>query len=294
MTPTPLHEISDPILAERQVQLFMKRDDLIHPTIPGNKWRKLKYNIAAARNAGAHSILTFGGAYSNHIYAAASAGKIFGFRMIGVIRGEEHLPLNDVLRHAVDCGMEITYLDRPSYRDKYAPEVLAPLRERYGDFHLLPEGGSNCHAIRGVAELVDELDTEFDHIVCPMGTGGTLAGIITGLQGRAQVLGVSSLKGGTFLYDDVRALLSTCGTPDPGNWSVLLDYHFGGFAKHTAELDAFIAGFRKRHGIPLDFVYTGKMMYGIFDLVKQGHFPAGSRIVAVHTGGVDTSRKVGD
>lgn len=283
---TPLDEISDPLLAERRIRLLLKRDDLIHPTIPGNKWRKLKYNLDAK------TVLTFGGAYSNHIYALASAGRIFGIRTIGVIRGEEHLPLNDVLRHAVDCGMELTYLDRTTYRRKYDTDVIASLRQIHGDFHLLPEGGTNCQAVRGVAELVAELDEPFDYIVCPMGTGGTLAGLITGLAGRAHAVGVSSLKGASFLIEDVRKLLAECGIPDPGNWSVQLDHHFGGYAKRTAELDGFILDFSARHGIELDFVYTAKMMYAIFDLVANGFFPEGSTVVAVHTGGVDPSRRL--
>ncbi|MFG3557134.1 1-aminocyclopropane-1-carboxylate deaminase/D-cysteine desulfhydrase [Micromonospora sp. NPDC047557] len=289
-TPTPLHEIVDPVLVAAGVTLLMKRDDLVHPSIPGNKWRKLRHNLDAARESGADTILTFGGAYSNHIYATASAGKLFGFKTIGVIRGEEHLPLNDVLRHAVQCGMELDYLDRGTYRRKYDGDVLADLRNRHGAFYLLPEGGTNCHAVRGCAEIVDEIDVPFDYVCCPMGTGGTLTGVIAGLAGRAHALGFSSLKGAAFLTGEVRSLLSECGLADEANWTVMLDYHFGGFAKRTPELLDFIERFGAAHRISLDFVYTGKMMYGLFDLAQKGFFPQGSRIVAVHTGGVDASR----
>ncbi|QGN48620.1 pyridoxal-phosphate dependent enzyme [Micromonospora sp. WMMC415] len=289
-TPTPLHEVADPVLASAGITLLMKRDDLIHPSIPGNKWRKLKHNLGAARESGADTILTFGGAYSNHIYAAASAGKLFGFKAIGVIRGEEHLPLNDVLRHAVGCGMELDYLDRDTYRRKYDADVLTYLRDRHGAFYLLPEGGTNCHAVRGCAEIIDEIDVPFDYICCPMGTGGTLTGLIAGLAGRAHALGFSSLKGATFLEGDVRSLLSNCGVVDQGNWTVMLGYHFGGFAKRKPELLEFIEKFGVTHGIGLDFVYTGKMMYGLFDLTRKGFFQRGSRIIVVHTGGVDASR----
>jgi 1-aminocyclopropane-1-carboxylate deaminase len=279
---TPLQEIVDPRLAAAGVRLLVKRDDLIHPQVRGNKWRKLKYNLEAARAAGHDTLLTFGGAYSNHIHAVASAGRLFGFRTVGVIRGEEHLPHNRVLRHAVECGMTLTYLDRSTYKRKHEPDVLASLA-RFGRAYVLPEGGSNAHAVRGCAELVGELDVPFDYVCCPVGTGGTLAGVVAGLGGRAHALGFPVVKGGGFLADDVRALLPG---PDPGNWSLELAYHFGGYAKGTDELLAFMSEFTAAHAIPLEHVYTGKMMYGVFDLVARGRFPAGSTVVAVHTGGV--------
>jgi 1-aminocyclopropane-1-carboxylate deaminase len=285
--PTPLHEIHDDILERSHIRILIKRDDLIHPAIPGNKWRKLIYNLQAARDAGHDTLLTFGGAYSNHIYAVASAGRIFGFQTIGVIRGEEHLPLNPVLGHAVTCGMTLRYLDRASYRRKYDQDIIASLAAQFGDFYLVPEGGTNCLAVRGCAEAVAEIEEPFDYLCCPMGTGGTLTGLVAGLAGRARALGFSALKGGSFLADDVRELLTRCEYPPYDNWAVVTDYHFGGFARQTEELTRFIDDFRERHQIALDFVYTGKMMFGILDLVAGGHFPTGSTIVAVHTGGVD-------
>jgi 1-aminocyclopropane-1-carboxylate deaminase/D-cysteine desulfhydrase-like pyridoxal-dependent ACC family enzyme len=272
--PTPLQEIT---LAG--VRLLVKRDDLIHPLVPGNKWRKLKYNLAAARAAGHDTLLTFGGAYSNHIHAVASAGKLFGFHTIGVIRGEEHLPHNEVLRHAVDCGMTLTYVDRAAYRHKEA--LFAEFADRA---YLLPEGGTNDLAVRGCAELVAEIDEPFDYLCCPVGTGGTLAGVVVGLAGRAHAVGFSVLKGGGFLRDTVRTLVG-----DRDNWSIELDYHFGGYARETAELRAFVDDFTATHGIPLDHVYTGKMMYGVVDQIRAGRFAPGTTIVAVHTGGVRTA-----
>lgn len=290
LTPTPLHQIHHDALAHHEVRLLVKRDDLIHPAIPGNKWRKLTPNLEAARRAGHGIILTFGGAYSNHIYAVASAGQLFGFRTIGVIRGEEHLPLNNVLRHAVACGMTLRYLDRTSYRRKYDEDIITSLRAEFGDFYLLPEGGTNCLAVRGCAETIAEIDIPFDYVACPMGTGGTLTGLVTGLQGRGHALGFPALKGGAFLAEEVRALLARCELPSYDNWTVISDYHFGGFAKKTEQLTRFIDDFTERHGIVLDHVYTGKMMYGLFDLISRASFAPGTTIVAVHTGGVDASR----
>jgi 1-aminocyclopropane-1-carboxylate deaminase len=276
---TPLQEVTDPRLAAAGVRLLVKRDDLIHPDVPGNKWRKLKYNLSAARAAGHDTILTFGGAYSNHIHAVASAGRLFGFRTVGVIRGEEHLPHNEVLRHAVDCGMVLTYVGRAAYRRK--DELFAQFADRA---YVLPEGGTNTHAVRGCAELVAEIDEPFDYLCCPLGTGGTLAGLVVGLAGQAHAIGFSVLKGGAFLADTVRSL-----APNQDNWSIELDYHFGGYARKTTALRTFVADFTATHGIPLDDVYTGKMMYGIVDLVTQGRFPPGSTVVAVHTGGIRPS-----
>ncbi len=286
--PTPLQEVADAELEQHGVRLFVKRDDLVHPLIPGNKWRKLKYNIEAARQRSGHTILTFGGAYSNHIFATASAGQVFGFRTVGVIRGEEHLPLNQVLRHATECGMTLCYMDRTTYRRKYDDDVIRSLHDKHGDFHLLPEGGTNCLAVRGCAEIVDEIDMTYDYICCPVGTGGTLSGLIVGLDGKAHALGFSVLKGGSFLSDDVERLLQECGAADHRyrNWSISTDYHFGGFARRTPELRDFVDGFTRRHGLRLDLVYTGKMMYGIFDLARRGLFDRGATVVALHTGGV--------
>lgn len=178
--PSPVQELHDERVARRRVRLFLKRDDLIHPDLPGNKWRKLEYNLADAAACGARTLLTFGGAYSNHIRAVAAAGHHFGFATVGVIRGEEHLPLNPTLAFAVAHGMTLTYLDRTTYRAKNTPAVVSSLRHRFGEFFLLPEGGSNAAAVRGVAKLPAELTIPYDVVCCPCGTGGTLAGIAAG------------------------------------------------------------------------------------------------------------------
>jgi 1-aminocyclopropane-1-carboxylate deaminase len=283
LLPSPVQEVNDGRFTDRGVRLYLKRDDLIHPEIPGNKWRKLKYNLVAAAESGQRTLLTFGGAYSNHIRAVAAAGHYFGFETIGIIRGEEHLPLNPTLAYATGRGMRIEYLDRETYRGKASPGVERQLRRRHGDFFLLPEGGSNAAAVRGAAELPAELAIPYDVVCCACGTGGTLAGIAAGLPAGRRALGFSALKGGGFLVDDVRRLQAEYGV-ETTNWSIELDYHFGGFARRTAELDRFIADFRDRHGLQLEWIYVAKMLYGVFAMVEAGAFDEGTSIVAVVTG----------
>lgn len=280
--PSPLSELVDERLAPSGVRLYLKRDDLIHPDIPGNKWRKLKYNLAAAEEQGHDTLLTFGGAYSNHIRAVAAAGHYFGFATVGVIRGEEHLPLNPTLAYAVERGMRLRYLDRGAYRAKTDPEVIAGLRRELGDFYPLPEGGSNALALRGCAELPGEIPFTFDHICCATGTGGTLAGLALGLVDGQRAIGFAALKGGDFLVDDVRRLQTEYGR-QTDNWSVETAYHFGGFARRDAELDGFIQDFAERHSIALEWVYVAKMMFGVYALVQAGRFAPGTILVAVVT-----------
>jgi 1-aminocyclopropane-1-carboxylate deaminase len=282
--PSPLDELPDGRLTRAGVRLYLNRDDLNSPEIPGNKWRKLKYNLAAARAQGHQVLLTFGGAYSNHIRATAAAGHYFGFATIGVIRGEEHLPLNPSLDYAVRHGMRLVYLDRAAYRDKMSADVIAGLHDRFGDFHLLPEGGSNAAALRGCAEIPGEIGRPFDLICCPCGTGGTLAGLAHGLGARQRALGFSVLKGGQFLARDIAGLQREAFGTSGENWSVEHEFHFGGFARRKPALEEFIADFRARHTLVLNWVYTAKMMYGIFALAERGAFPAGTSVVAVITG----------
>ena len=283
LLPSPLEELDDDRLTEQGVRLYLKRDDLIHPDIPGIKWRKLKYNLAAADRDGHETLLTFGGAYSNHIRATAAAGYYFGYSTIGIIRGEEHLPLNDTLAYAADHGMRLAYFDRHTYRQKSAPDVLDNLRRRFGDFYLLPEGGSNGPAVRGTAELPAELTIGYDLVCCPCGTGGTLAGIAAATPPDRRALGFSVLKGGGFLVDEVKRLQREYGN-ETTNWSIELDYHFGGFARRTTALDDFIADFRRRHGVQLDWVYVAKMLYGIFTMAQRGAFVPDTSVIAVITG----------
>jgi 1-aminocyclopropane-1-carboxylate deaminase len=280
--PSPLVELHDERLEPYGVRLYLKRDDLIHPEVPGNKWRKLKYNLTAAREQGHTRLLTFGGAFSNHIRAAAAAGHYLGFSTIGVIRGEEHRPLNESLGYAVSRDMRLIYMDRSTYRRKTDPDVLAALVDEFGPCFVVPEGGSNALGVQGCVELPGEIDINFDVICCASGTGGTLAGVAAGLHERSQrALGFAALKGGQFLDDEVRRLQREAFGSVTSNWSIDYDFHFGGYARRTAALDAFIADFEDRHHVTLDWVYEAKMMHGIFARVAERVFPAGTSIVAV-------------
>jgi 1-aminocyclopropane-1-carboxylate deaminase len=284
--PSPVAELIDDRLSS--VRLLLKRDDLIHADFPGNKWRKLAGNLAAAVEQGAETLLTFGGAYSNHIAATAAAGTHFSFRTVGVIRGEEHLPLNPVLARATEQhGMRLTYLDRTRYRVQEDPALLAELAAEFGPFYLLPEGGSNALAVHGCAALAAEIVSQVpdvDVVLCPVGTGGTLAGLAGGLGPDRRAIGVSVLKGGGFLAEEVTSLQRAAFGHEAGDWHVAEDFHFGGYARRTPALDAFIDDFAGRHGLVLDWVYVAKMMYGLFAMVADGRIPTGSTVVAVVTG----------
>lgn len=282
--PSPVVELRDDRLDRAGVRLLVKRDDLIHPELPGNKWRKLKHNLTAAAGQGHDTLLTFGGAYSNHLRATAAAGHHFGFRTIGVVRGEERLPLNPSLAYAVGRGMRLAYLDRATYREKHRPAVIDALRHRWGRCYLLPEGGSNALAVRGCAELPAEITEPFDVVCCAVGTGGTLAGIAAGLRPGQRAIGFAVLKGGEFLAGEVRRLQESALGGDTGNWRVECGYHFGGYARGTPRLAAFADDFAARHGLTLDRVYVAKLMFGVFELIEEGHFPAGTTVVAVITG----------
>ncbi len=276
--------VRDERLDRAGVTMLLVRDDLMDPELPGNKWRKLKYNLVAAREQGYGTLLTFGGAYSNHLRAVAAAGRRHGLRTVGIVRGEQHLPLNPSLAYAAAQGMTLSYLDRETYRRKHTDPVLAELKQVWGDCYVIPEGGSNALAVRGCAELPAEIDAEFDVLCCPVGTGGTLAGLAGGLTGDRRALGVAVLKGAGFLTDEVTELQRQAFGAPTANWRIDLDHHFGGYAKRTAELDAFVADFHRRHSLALDPVYTGKMLAALFDLAARGEFAPGTRLAAVITG----------
>lgn len=279
--PSPLEPLDDDLLTRHGVRVLLKRDDLIHPDFPGNKWRKLAPNLAAAREQGQTALLTFGGAFSNHLRAVAAAGHYFGFQTVGVVRGEEHLPLNHMLAAASEFGMRLTYLDRAAYRDKTSADTLNRFLSEFGDCYVLPEGGSNALAVQGCTDIPREIPEPFDVVCCAVGTGGTLAGISGGLNDGQRALGFAVLKGGEFLNDDVAALQQAAFGRVHTNWSVETGFHCGGYAKRTPALDAFIADFEQRHGVRLNWIYEAKMLLGIFNLIEAGHFPVGTTIVAV-------------
>lgn len=286
-----LQELPEPVAAAHGVRLLLWRDDLVNPDLPGNKARKLKFNLIAARQQGHHTLLTFGGAYSNHIAAVATAGRLFGFKTIGLIRGDEPVAgtaLNPTLAQAAAEGMALHYLDRSSYRHRAESDFLAEQLARFGPAYVLPEGGTNELALPGCAELVAEIQqqTSFDALALAVGTGGTLAGLLAGLAGEKHAVGVAALKNGGFLQGEIDALTQQAAGQIFTNYSVQTGYHFGGYAKYSAELLGFIRQFRERHGVLLDPVYTGKLLFGVLDLIGQGHFRRGSTVVAIHTGGL--------
>ncbi len=283
---TPLIEVKDNRFAKNNLKLFIKREDLVDKYISGNKWFKLKYNLIEAENLGYKKLLTFGGAYSNHIYSTAAAGKKFGFETIGVIRGEEHLPLNPTLSFAESCGMKFSYLNRSAYRNKYNPNFINQLKNKFGEFYLIPEGGSNHLAVQGCSEIVKRININFDFICTASGTGGTLAGLTLGLNKNKKAIGFSVLKGGSFLNENVKNLLSGFEKNNLSNWQIILDYHFGGYAKVTNELLNFCLEYKQLHNIEIEPIYTGKMLYGIFDLAQKNFFPKDSIIIALHSGGL--------
>ncbi len=269
------------------VQLSLKRDELLDPEISGNKWRKLKYNLVEAQVQQKSTLLSYGGAFSNHVYAVAAAGKSYGFRTIFLIRGEKPKHPSPTLRFADAAGAQLHFCSRSQYRD---PAFLHHFAQQFGDdVYVLPEGGSNHHAIKGCTEIVAELKIQMeqlpDFICLSAGTGATAAGVIAALDGVSQVLIFPALKGDGLEKDIAKMLLDYSGK-SYDNWQLVKDYHFGGYAKHKPPLIRFINEFKGKLDIPLDPIYTGKMLFGIFDLVKQHYFPEGSKVVAIHTGGL--------
>lgn len=271
------------------VEVYLQREDLIHPYIGGNKYYKLKYNIDKAKEENYDTLLTFGGAYSNHIYAVSAAAKLFGFKSIGIIRGEEYDPLNPTLQFAVDNGMRLSYLDRKTYHNRTDPEFRKEIAKQFGDVYIIPEGGTNELALKGTAEILNNIKIDFDYICTPVGSGGTLAGLIMGLKGNKKAIGFSSLKGGEYLTETIRSLLPSV-IKQCNNWTINSDYHFEGFAKINRELIEFVNEFKVENNIQLDLIYNGKMMYGINDLISRNYFPGNSKIVAIHTGGLQGLR----
>jgi 1-aminocyclopropane-1-carboxylate deaminase len=279
--PSPIVEIFDERL--KDVRLWVKRDDLIHPDISGNKWRKLKYNLLFAKEQGHETLLTMGGAFSNHIYATAAAGRHYGFHTIGIIRGEK--VDNPTLDFACKCGMELHFIDRATFRNINTTFDFQSIGINTNKSLFLPEGGTNARAIKGSAEIVAEAVAQLgfvpDFWCVAGGTGGTASGIIKGLENQAKTLVFSALKG-NFLQKDIDFFLEN----QYQDWTLQSDYHFGGYAKFTPTLIHFMNDFRQKNDIQLEPIYTGKLFYGIFDLIKKGFFPKGAKLLAIHTGGL--------
>lgn len=281
--PTPLQQIENELTRKYGVSLFLKRDDLIHPQVSGNKWRKLKYHLEDARQQGKDTILTVGGAYSNHITATAAAAKILGFNAIGIIRGDElNEGSNPSLQYAAEQGMRLIFADRLSYAKRYEADfrerAIAQFKLDEAAIYYVPEGGATELGRTGCAEIVDEIDIDFKYIACACGTGTTISGIAQKLKPGQQALGIVVLN--------AESTLSVLRSSN----LILHSYPFGGYAKANHFLLNFIKKFQAEQRIELDYVYTGKMLFGIFDLMQEGYFPAGSTVIAVHTGGVMNAR----
>jgi len=294
-------QLTDSLFSEKEVCVYMKLLNLEDPFINGNKIYKLKYNISEAKKTRHNTLLTFGGAYSNHIAATAAVGKKEGLKTIGIIRGTEaELKNNPTLMQAFANGMLLDFVDREKYRQKNNEDFVNGLRKKHGEFYLIPEGGSNLLGVMGCMEIIGEGQRTrgkghgaFDIICCSCGTGATLAGIVLSLNADQKTLGFAALKGGEFLKKDVEgfidayekyALRST--HVSGGEFQIVADYHFGGYGKVNNELMEFVKGFKDQHDIQLDYVYTAKMMYGLTDLIKKGNFKPGTGILAIHTGGL--------
>lgn len=264
------------------ISVTIKRDDLLHPVVSGNKFRKLKYNLLQAKSENKKTLLTFGGAFSNHIAAVAYAAQENGFQSIGIIRGDElrdKIENNPTLQFAQECGMQFEFVSREVYRLKKETSFLTSIQKHFGDFYLVPEGGTNPQAVKGCEEILTPEDSKFDYICCAVGTGGTISGIINSTLPHQKVMGFPALKG-DFLQDEIRIFVKN------ENWELNTKYHFGGYGKVNEELIHFINQFYQDTKIPLDPVYTGKMVYGVFDLIQKNYFPAHSNILLIHTGGL--------
>ncbi len=286
ITSSENQKVNHPILEKKGISLTIKREDKIHDMVSGNKFRKLKYNLFEAKKKGHHTIVTFGGAYSNHIAATAAAGSLVGLQTIGVIRGDElaqnlkkTLSENDTLKFASSSGMQFKFVSREAYRDKTSELFLNELKNEFGPHYLIPEGGTNTLAVKGCEEILTENDGQYDIICCAVGTGGTISGIINSSRAHQQVLGFPALKG-DFLYEEIKKHTSRT------NWKLIQEYHFGGYGKINQELIEFINTFKDEQCIPVDPIYTSKMIYGVFDMVQKDVFSKNTRILAIHTGGL--------
>ena len=298
-------ELKDSLFNEKEVHVFMLRDDLLHPGISGNKWRKLKYNLLeiglrepqAAKSSSSESaaigslsdlkttIVTVGGSHSNHIAAVAESGKVFEFKTIGLIRGYESYRNNPTLKKAANAGMEIRFFDKMAFSN-IESEFLPKLEQEIGGFEFVPLGGGNLLGMKGCAEVNDELPVQTTHITTACGTGSTMAGIIAGAKSNQTVLGFPAMKNGAFMKEDVIQYLKEFGVENYPIFKIITDYHFGGFGKMNTELIGFLNMFYHKQGFALDGIYNGKMMYGLYDLISKDYFEKGSVITAIHTGGV--------
>jgi 1-aminocyclopropane-1-carboxylate deaminase len=286
LSPSPLQPIFDAEFASHGLELWIKRDDLLHPIISGNKWRKLKYCLNHALSLNADCIVSMGGAYSNHCHALAFAGKALGLKTVAYIRGEPPAIFNSTLRDLQDWGMELRFVSREAYRQLRQYKQHDSLPDLQAGQYWLPEGGASELALQGLGEIIDEIELDFDYLATACGTGTTLAGLINQAPATSQLLGVAAIKNGGYLIDEIQQLANR----PADNWQLLLNYHHGGFAKSSPELLAFIEQFQQQHGIALEPIYTGKLLFAVYDLMRQAYFAKGQRLVVLHTGGLQGIR----
>lgn len=298
-----LQPLQHPLLAQHQLTLWVKRDDLIHPTISGNKWRKLKYILRNALLEGDRGILSFGGAYSNHLHALAAAGHYLGLPTVGIVRGEASSADNPTLRDAQAWGMTLVFVDRQQYRRRQDSDWLLELAQRYPKYRIIPEGGSCADALPGVAELWQEIEQELsqapqqsfnqqpltiDEVILPVASGGTLAGLLSARPSHTRIKGYAVLKGAQWLADEI-CRLHPNAADDPG-WQLSLEHHGGGYAKCSAADNADINLLASQLVLPLEPIYSGKTLLGLFRDIAAGAYPAGSKLVFLHTGGLQGAR----
>jgi 1-aminocyclopropane-1-carboxylate deaminase len=278
-----IDKIENKFLNEKNISLFLLRLDKIHPEISGNKLFKLYYFLENAVLE-KKKIITFGGAYSNHLAATAAACKLYGIKCIGIVRGEQPKQLSNTLLYCIEKGMQLEYISREDYRRKDQEEFKMQLIDIHGDYVLVPEGGYSKTGLEGATRISTlYLDKKLTHICCPTGTATTLAGLIKGSSAGQKIIGFTALKG---LNDFETSIKFLTGTISYKNYCLINEFHFGGYAKTNPELISFMKSFYKEFEIPTDFVYTGKMMFGVFELIKKNYFPGGSKILCIHTGGL--------
>jgi 1-aminocyclopropane-1-carboxylate deaminase/D-cysteine desulfhydrase-like pyridoxal-dependent ACC family enzyme len=281
LIPSPVQVLHSAFLESHELSITVKRDDLIHPEISGNKWRKLKYNLEQMKKQGGQVLLTFGGAYSNHIAATAALGKHYNISTVGVIRGDEGFS-NSTLEQARENGMKLHFIDRITYKEKNAPHFLANLKRQFGDFYLVPEGGANELGVKGCEEILREEKGDYNYVIVAAGTGTTASGICRSLI-KEKLLVFPALKGGGFILEEMKEY---CSQSQLAEVELVLDYHFGGFGKMKPELLRFMNAFHSQYELELDRIYTSKMFFGLFSLIEQHYFPKGSKLLVIHTGGL--------
>jgi len=280
---SPIQEIRHPLLEQKQVRLAIKRDDLLHPVISGNKWRKLKYNLINMQSKGCDSFVTFGGAFSNHLYASAMACKTFNLKGHAIVRGPTLDEQNPTIRMARACGMTLHVVDRKTYRLRHNGDYLHTLQSEFPNSFIIPEGGTNQAALSGVIELAQSLPPS-NYVVCATGSGGTIAGLAKGSPTNTNVIGIAVLKQADYLNDEISQLLTN--SHSGASWQLLTNHHYGGYGKFTDDVWTFCQLMRQTYQLPLEPIYTGKMLFAIWQLIRQDYFPRGSTIMAIHTGGL--------